>query len=379
MMYNLFVKSEFIDNNAALKNISMNEDYNVVIYSSFDELVTLVNRKDNNIIMLSGFKGAKHCYEISKIVKGKFFTSSVIVVANGLTARYQKMKRLDIHTILDPRADEIAVRTALNGARTEIEELRAKDQLNNTHINSTTVKNNIISVIGMRGGVGKTTIATNLAASFASYGYRVCLVDMALQFGDVSLYTNVHTHFTIADLLDGHLENENLEEYMTLRSDNLYVLPAPTAPDQAALVTKESTEALFVKLSNMFDVIVCDTPSIFNDISLQTIQLSKDILMVGTVDLASAKNCKIMVDLLTKLGLKDKIRLVVNKAGEQTQGLSIKHFNKLVNLPIFAAIPVDYFKVEEFVSLGTPFITKYPYEKITRAIESMVVKLNVTE
>ena len=25
----------------------------------------------------------------------------------------------------------------------------------------------------------------------------------------------------------------------------------------------------------MFDVIVCDTPSIFNDISLQTIQLSK--------------------------------------------------------------------------------------------------------
>lgn len=378
-MYNLFVKKEMLSSNAALKKVSGGEEYNVIIYSSFDELVTLVNRKDNNIILLSHFKGAKHCYEIAKIVKGKFFTSSVIVAANGLAARYKKLEKLDIQTIMDPKADELAIRSIFASAKNEVEDLRAKDNLNNTHEDSATVKKNIISVIGMRGGVGKTTIATNLAAAFAAYGYRVCLVDMALQFGDVSLYTNVHTNFTIADLVEEHLENENLETYMTKRMDNLFVLPAPTAPDQAALITKESTEKLFVKLSNMFDVVVCDTPSIFNDISLQTIELSKDVLMVGTVDLASVKNCKILLDLLRKLKLNNKIRLVVNKAGEQTQGLSLKQFGKLINLPIFAAIPVDYFKVEEFVSLGTPFIDKYPYEKITRAIESMVVKLNVTQ
>lgn len=378
-MYNLFVKKEILDSNAALKKVSGGDEYNVIIYSSFDELVTLVNRKDNNIILLSHFKGAKHCYEISKIVKGKFFTSSVIVAANGLAARYKKLEKIDIHTIMDPRADELSIRSIFSSAKREVEELRAQYNQTTTPEKTTSVRKNIISVIGMRGGVGKTTIATNLAASFAAYGYKVCLVDMALQFGDVSLYTNVHTNFTISDLVEEHLENENLETYMTKRMENLYVLPAPTAPDQASLITKESTEKLFIKLSNMFDVVVCDTPSIFNDISLQTIELSKDVLMVGTVDLASAKNCKILLDLLNKLGLKNKIKLVVNKAGEQTQGLSLKHFKKLVNLPIFAAIPVDYFKVEEFVSLGTPFIEKYPYERITRAIESMVVKLKVTQ
>ena len=52
MAYNLFVKSELIENNEALNKISRNEEYNVVIYSSFDELVTLVNRKDSNIIFI---------------------------------------------------------------------------------------------------------------------------------------------------------------------------------------------------------------------------------------------------------------------------------------------------------------------------------------
>ncbi len=380
MKYNVFIRKELLEANELLAKNLTTDEFNIINYESFDELVTMVNRKDYNIIFLSGFKSAKHCYEISKILKGKFFTSGVMVVASGLVAHYAKLKKLDLSAIISPKAEESVIVEALEKVKEEVNNLKEHDRLINSYIAGTQVKENIISVIGMRGGIGKTTIATNLAAAFANYGYKVCLVDMALQFGDVYLYNNVKPTFTLSDLIEEHLDNDtNIENYMIQKNENLFILPAPTNPEQASLVNKESTKELFVKLSNHFDAVICDTPSIFNDISLATIKLSKDILMVGTIDLATVKNCRLLVDLLTKLRLDSKIKLVVNKSGEENHGLSYNKFRSLIKLPVFAAIPCDYYRVEEFVSKGEPFVTKYPYEDITRSIETMVAKLNITQ
>lgn len=380
MKYNVFIRKELLESNEFIAKNLKSDEFEIINYDSFDELVTMVNRKDYNIIFLSGFKGAKHCYEISKVLKGKFFTSGVVVVAGGLVGHYSKLKKLDLSSIISPKAEEPIVIEAIDKVKEDVNNLKEQDKLANSYISGTKVRENIISVIGMRGGTGKTTIATNLAASFANYGYKVCLVDMALQFGDIYLYNNVKPTFTLSDLIEEHLDNDsNIENYMIQKNENLFILPAPTNPEQAALVNKESTKELFAKLSNHFDAVICDTPSIFNDISLATIKLSKDILMVGTIDLATIKNCRLLVDLLTKLRLDSKIRLVVNKSSEENHGLSYAKFRSLINLPIFAAIPTDYYRVEEFVSRGEPFVTKYPYEDITRSIETMVAKLNITQ
>ena len=102
MKYNVFIRKELLESNEFIAKNLKSDEFEIINYDSFDELVTMVNRKDYNIIFLSGFKGAKHCYEISKVLKGKFFTSGVVVVAGGLVGHYSKLKKLDLSSIISP-------------------------------------------------------------------------------------------------------------------------------------------------------------------------------------------------------------------------------------------------------------------------------------
>ena len=105
----------------------------------------------------------------------------------------------------------------------------------------------IITVFSTKGGVGKTTIASNLAVALANKtGERVGLVDADLQFGDVSLFFNVLPRATIADLVKDidSLDEKLLESYLTAFNDKVMVLPAPLKPEQAETITGSHMTAI---------------------------------------------------------------------------------------------------------------------------------------
>ena len=99
----------------------------------------------------------------------------------------------------------------------------------------------LVVVLGPKGGVGKTTVATNLAVDLASRGHSTLIIDLDLQFGDVGIAMGVEPERTIWDLVSapGHLDGERLRAFLGESADGVHVLLAPVRPDQAESVTPE--------------------------------------------------------------------------------------------------------------------------------------------
>ena len=153
----------------------------------------------------------------------------------------------------------------------------------------------IISVFSSKGGVGKTTIATNLAVAMANrLSKRVAIVDLDLQFGDAALFLNVFPRSTIADaILDiEHLDETTLASYMTSFSDRVQVLAAPLRPEQAENITGAHVGILLARLRSMYDYIVVDTAPNFNDTTIAALDAADLVLVIAALDLPTVKKYK---------------------------------------------------------------------------------------
>src|ERR687885_759498 len=132
----------------------------------------------------------------------------------------------------------------------------------------------IVTVFSPKGGTGKTSISTNLAASLAKHaGKRTLLLDLDLQFGDAAIMLGLEPEKTIYDLVvaPGELDSEKLAGYTTRHTSGLEVLPAPLRPEDAELVTEAKLGRLLEVAREAYDVIVVDTSPFFHGPMLATL------------------------------------------------------------------------------------------------------------
>jgi pilus assembly protein CpaE len=175
----------------------------------------------------------------------------------------------------------------------------------------------VVVVLGPKGGVGKTLVATSLSVAFANAGENVLLIDLDLQFGDTALTLGLEPRKTIYDLVvsGGSLDAEKLDDYLTIHESGARVLQPPARPDQAAAIDVGFVRQLFDVLRPNYDWIVVDTPPGFTPEVIAAIDTATDICMVGTVDASSLKNTKLGLETLDLMGVEpERVKLVVNRA-----------------------------------------------------------------
>ena len=120
----------------------------------------------------------------------------------------------------------------------------------------------ILTVVSPKGGVGRTTVATNLAVALKlSTQKKVALVDGSLYFGDVGVMLNLLSNKSIVDIVEhvDELESDMLNDVMATHSSGVKVLLAPPQPEMAELVTAEHMRRILVELSAHYDYVVVDT------------------------------------------------------------------------------------------------------------------------
>jgi len=234
----------------------------------------------------------------------------------------------------------------------------------------------IISFFSTKGGVGITTLATNLAVQLAHTGkWRVLLLDLNMQFGDVAVFLNMLPKKTIADLTQADsLEYEDIQTYLLTHSSGLEVLMAPSRPEYAEYVTAEHVSKILEKVKSQFDFIICDNVSRFDDISLASFDASDQIWLVVTQDIPTLKNIKLSLEVLEGLNYRDKIHLVLNRSGKEI-GIQFKDVEKSLNFPINFEIPSDGKALVTAVNKGMPFVLSYPQSKPAEAIRRIVQSL----
>ena len=233
------------------------------------------------------------------------------------------------------------------------------------------IKSNVFTVFSTKGGVGKTTIASNLAVSLArSTKKKVALVDLDLQFGDIAIMLNVSAKNTISDLVKefGQLDKNLLEEYMVTHFSGVKVLPAPVKPEYAEYITGNHVERIINTLRESFNYIIVDTSASFHESVLAALDMSDRILLVSTLDLPTIKNIKAGLDVMDTLHYPvEKIHIVLNKASEQ-YGIKYKDFESTLHQAIWSYVPEDNQTVVTSANKGFPFVMTRSETKVAKAV-----------
>lgn len=234
----------------------------------------------------------------------------------------------------------------------------------------------IVTVFSAKGGVGKTTIATNLAVTLVQMKQRVALLDLDLQFGDVSIALDLSPQFTIADMVreTGWTSGETLS-YLTRHSSGLLVLAAPLQPEQADTIEGAHVKSILGALRPHFDYIVIDTAQNFTDVTLTALDESDLILLVSTRDLPTLKNVMLSNDVMRSLHYPpEKIRLVVNRENDKV-GLDVSLLEEKLGMAVSYRIPSDGRLVVDSMNQGIPVVCSAPKSAITQGFRKMAVDI----
>ncbi len=230
----------------------------------------------------------------------------------------------------------------------------------------------LITVFSAKGGCGKTTVSTNLAASMARAGHRVCLVDLDLAFGDVAIALQLFPDRGIADLAarSARLDRTSVAGAVMNHSPNLDTLLAPVEPGAAETVSAELVSQLLQVLKGMYDVVVVDTPPAFTDQVLTAFDASDHMALLTTLDIPALKNLKLSLETLDLLGYsRDRFHIVLNRADSKV-GLTIEDVGKTLNMPIAALLPSSR-AVPAAINRGIPLVHDAPNHPVSAAIRKL--------
>lgn len=235
----------------------------------------------------------------------------------------------------------------------------------------------LIVVFSTKGGVGKSTIAINVAATMSRLSAeRVVLVDADLQFGDVAVLLGIPPQQTIADAAASlqFADTELLRGLLTRHESGLYVLPAPTEPMLGTTLPPDELIGVCNALQGIAGYVIVDTATQFDESTLALVEAADDVLLVGSMDIPSVKNLKIGIQALDLAGIAGpKLRLVLNRANTQVK-LDVREIEHVLGMRADFPIPSDI-AVPIAVNEGVPVVDRDPRAAVTRAIEHLAVSL----
>jgi pilus assembly protein CpaE len=236
---------------------------------------------------------------------------------------------------------------------------------------------NVICVLGLKGGSGKTLTSVNLAVSLAQAGRRVALLDLDLQFGDVALAMGITPMRTIYDLVrsGGSLDSGKLEDFLMEHSSGARALLAPVRPDQAAMITVPFLAEVQRLLGEMFEFLVIDTPPSFAPEVINAVDLSNDVLVVAMRDTLSLKNTKLGLETLDRMEYdRRRVKILLNRANTNV-GIETEDVLAILGRDVDIRIPSSR-DITRSVNEGEPIAQQRGSEagKAFRALADMYIK-----
>ncbi|CDE99996.1 response regulator receiver protein [Clostridium sp. CAG:813] len=229
-----------------------------------------------------------------------------------------------------------------------------------SEFNETKKTNNckIISVFSNKGGIGKTSLATNLALELSKITKEnIALIDLNFQMGDITTFLDLKPSFNISYMLE-NLDKINetfllstLERY---KKTSLYVLADPPYFKQADNIQPRQITKLFNTLKETFSYIIVDAEASFEGKNIAALDNSDLVLLVSVANLPALRNTQRCLELFKKLGYdKEKVKIIINRYMENDE-IKETDIEKVLSKKIYWKIPNNYFAIMTAINKGIP-------------------------
>lgn len=340
----VFVLDKNENSREIIKSFIENLDFvnEVKLYDDFTRGYEDIKQSENPIVILDISEDFAGLDEIAG--KLKLVTSKIIITSvNYSTNTIIKALRLGAKEFLPKpvlREDLVRVLSMLASISPENEVSQSK----------------IITVYSNKGGIGKTTIAVNLAAELAKVTKdKVALVDLNLQLGDISTFLNLNppfdVNYVIRRLIDKE-ENILIKGFEKYKDLSLYVLSDPSYIEQSESITTQQITTLFSALKKVFPYIVIDMSSSIDSISLKILDSSDWIMFTTIVNIPAIRNAQRCLNLFrSRKYPSNKVKIVINRYMENDE-IKIEDIENTLCESVYWKIPNNYFTIMEAINKG---------------------------
>jgi pilus assembly protein CpaE len=232
----------------------------------------------------------------------------------------------------------------------------------------------ILSVFSNKGGNGTTTIAANLADALVRLtGKKVAVVDLVLSHGDVTMFFNVNSSYSILDLAKNaeKADYDFLHTLLVRHASGVYVLADPPTIEDGEQISAAQVREVLSTLRSMFDYIVVDTPHQFDERTLTALEMSDIVLLVSLLNLPSLKNTQKCLELFGRIGLRDeRVRLLLSRYLPNDE-IPKESIEGIMNTPVFFSVPNDYPTVISSINRGKLLSEVAPDKEVTKSFDRM--------
>jgi len=233
----------------------------------------------------------------------------------------------------------------------------------------------VITVTGVGGGVGCTSLAINLACILAQNERNsVALIDLDLALGDADVWLDIIPDYTIQDVAENisRLDYSLLKRSLTKHDCGAFLLPRPVQMENTSNITPDELRRVLTLLKATFTHLVIDVSKSYGPLDLAAMESSDAVLLVSQLDLPCLRNVVRMMQFFDQNEeLVEKIQIVINRLGLEDSQISVNKALETIGRDISWQIPNDYATMVDSRNNGVPLIARSQKAKVTKAIEKM--------
>jgi len=339
---------------------------NIDVYTNYLEGLTAIKNKNNSpVVFVDIFENEQ---DINLLEEIKLYTTKIVITSTNYSV-------------------DLIIKAMRLGAREFLPKPIIKSDLervlsffeNNDFVEQDTASK-IITVYSNKGGIGKTTIATNLAIELAkTTNDKVALIDLNLQLGDIATFLNLNPSFDVAYViknLTNKKEETLLNAFEKYKNTSLYVLSDPNYIEESESITPEQINQLFKALKRVFHYIIVDMSSNIDGNSLQILDKSDWILFTTIVNLPAIRNCQRCMNLFRSRRYPlDKVKIIINRYMDNDE-IKIEDIETALDEKIYWKIPNNYFSIMESINKGIPVSEVNSNSNIANSFKDLAIKIS---
>ena len=338
------------------------------------DLFAQLNQEQPEVLILGPDVPVDEALRLATVLDVQVPDLTVLLVTEPDPELILQAMRAGVRDILSPTADPAHLRVLLERACQTFASRHRAEQPQPAHSS----KGRVIGVFSPKGGVGKTTIATNLAIGLGKVApMSVVVVDLDLQFGDVASGLYLNPEHTVTDAVSPAASQDTLvlKAFLTVHPSSIYALCAPDNPVEADHIAPEQVTRLLEQLAEEFQYVVVDTAPGLPEIGLAAMEACTDVVWVSAMDIPSVRGLRSGLDILRQLDILPEGRHVVLNMADAKCGLSVQDIESTIGAPVDVSVPRSR-AVAFSTNRGVPVLQEAKKDPAVKGLNQLVERFS---